>query len=83
MLSEFSHLAERHGDVLQWTPPNEKVSRSTPYQVGVATFSVRGDGVTQATVDGRPKLVLVFSEHAREIITSDLALWLARVLVGA
>ena len=83
VLSEFSHLAQRHGDVLQWTPPNEDVSPAAPYQVGVATFSVRGDGVSQAEVDGRPKLVLVFSEHAREIITSDLALWLARTLVGA
>jgi hypothetical protein len=83
VLSEFSHLAERHGDVLHWTPPNEEVSPSAPYQVGVATFSVKGKGVTQTEVDGRPKLVLVFSEHAREIITSDLALWLTRALVGA
>lgn len=32
--------------------------------------------------DGKAKLLMVCGEHAREIITAELALWLARVLVG-
>lgn len=32
--------------------------------------------------EGKARLLLVFGEHAREIITAELALWLARVLVG-
>jgi hypothetical protein len=31
---------------------------------------------------GKARLLLVFGEHAREIITAELALWLARVLLG-
>ena len=33
-------------------------------------------------VQARPAVLLVFGEHAREVITSELALWLARLLVG-
>lgn len=32
--------------------------------------------------EGKARLLLVFGEHAREIITAELALWLAHVLVG-
>ena len=30
----------------------------------------------------KPNILLVFGEHAREIISSDTALWLARTLTG-
>lgn len=33
-------------------------------------------------VDTRPRALLVFGEHVREVITTELALWLSRVLVG-
>lgn len=31
----------------------------------------------------KPVIFMLFGEHAREIITSDTALWFARVLAGA
>lgn len=87
MLSEFQSLAQHHPDLLQWTPPDESTTPPSAFQLGVATFSSRSTGggvsTSQSEVDARPKLVLVFSEHAREVITADTALWLARVLVGA
>lgn len=30
----------------------------------------------------RPTAVFVFAEHAREVITSELALWMCRALLG-
>lgn len=38
-------------------------------------------GVAEPTSD-RPVALLIFGEHAREIITTDTGLWLAKVLVG-
>lgn len=35
-----------------------------------------------AGADTRPVAVLVFGEHAREVITTELGLWLSRVLLG-
>lgn len=78
-MAEFAALALRHPDLLTWTPSEEAEAAVT---LGAATFGLRGpEGPAQ--VAERPQLLLVFGEHAREIITSDTALWLARALTGA
>jgi len=81
ILGEFAALAQRHPDLLSWSPASEATGS---LRLGVATFGLRGsDPQAQAAFQARPRLLLVFGEHAREVITSDTALWLARVLVGA
>lgn len=45
-------------------------------------YAVAGD-FASGTLEDRPVIFLLFGEHAREIITSDTAYWLGRVLAGA
>ena len=71
VLAEFSALAARHADVMSWSP---SVEGNTTVSLGVARFSAGGAGV--------PTVLYVFGEHARELISSEVALWFARVLVG-
>ncbi len=74
IMAEFAALAAGHPDVMTWQPPETSAGGDT---LGVATF-----GAATAPPDA-PNVLLVFGEHAREIITSDTALWLARALAGA
>ena len=68
ILSDFSRMAEEHPRWLRW----ERVEDSL--DVATITDSEEPD-------DDKARLLLVFGEHARELITAELALWLARVLV--
>ena len=77
--AEFAALAARHPELMTWAPGAESTNDAT---LGVATFGMRGAGGAADTA-ARPQVLLVFGEHAREIITSDTALWLARALTGA
>jgi len=78
VLAEFARLAAAHPDVLTWTPPSASDDAGPAFALGVATF-----GRSRDAQNGHPTLLLVFGEHARELITADTALWLARVLTGA
>jgi hypothetical protein len=49
----------------------------------VFSADVADDDVDFVPIEQRPTVLLVFGEHARELITSDTALWLARALTGA
>ena len=61
-------MAEEHPRWLRW----ERVEDSL--DVATITDSEEPD-------DDKARLLLVFGEHARGLITAELALWLARVLV--
>ena len=86
IFAEFASLASRHPSLLSWTPPGAAQGEGGDDSLGVATFAWRGDNATDEPtappLEARPVLLLVFGEHAREIITSETALWLARALVG-
>ena len=75
ILAEFAVLAQRHPERVTWQPP---VERSAQFSLGVATFGAPPPGAPR-----KPNVLIVFGEHARELITSDTALWLGRVLAGA
>jgi hypothetical protein len=76
---------------LTWTPPAEaRLGDATAIEtLGLATFSAADvadgddDDAEFVPIEQRPTVLLVFGEHARELITSDTALWLARALTGA
>jgi hypothetical protein len=95
-LTEFASLASRHADVMAWQPaseaPADAAADAAQDTLGVATFAASPAGAPGGTAGanaaaaaqaGKPHVLLVFGEHAREVITSDTALWLARVLTGA
>ena len=75
ILDEFDALAARHPERVTWQPP---VERGAGFSLGVATFGAPPPGAPR-----KPNVLVVFGEHARELITSDTALWLGRVLAGA
>ena len=75
ILAEFAVLATRHPERVKWQPP---VERGAKFSLGVATFGAPPPGAPR-----KPNVLIVFGEHARELITSDTALWLGRVLAGA
>ena len=68
ILSDFSRMAEEHPRWMRWERVGDRVD------VATITDSEEPD-------DDKARLLLVFGEHARELITAELALWLARVLV--
>jgi hypothetical protein len=75
ILDEFAALAARHPERVTWQPP---VESGAAFSLGVATFGASPPGAPP-----KPNVLIVFGEHARELITSDTALWLGRVLAGA
>ena len=85
IFAEFARLAGAPA-LVRWdssrsrAPPSASASASASQGVG----SVRVATITDASVpdERKARLLLVFGEHARELVTSELALWLARVLVG-
>ena len=74
ILAEFAALADRHPARVTWQPP---VESGAALSLGVATFGAPPPGAPP-----KPNVLIVFGEHARELITSDTALWLGRVLAG-
>ena len=88
IFAEFARLADAHPALVRWDlvsetrPPDASASASASASQGVG--SVRVATITDASVpdERKARLLLVFGEHARELVTSELALWLARVLVG-
>lgn len=76
ILGEFAKLAKRHPARVTWQAPSDESGAS--FALGVATFGAPKRGAPR-----KPNVLLVFGEHARELITSDTALWLGRVLAGA
>eukprot|EP00873_Tetraselmis_striata_P012253 jgi/Tetstr1/432517/TSEL_021890.t2 len=73
-LGYFEAAADRYPNLLRFTRQRDESSGEELPLVEVTDFGI--DEGSKHTV------VMVFAEHAREIITTEIALWLTKVLLG-
>ncbi|KAG2498170.1 hypothetical protein HYH03_003926 [Edaphochlamys debaryana] len=76
LLHWYTRFAQTHSSVLRFEELKEPGFEQSP-SLPVATFTN-----TSVSQSGKALAVLVFGEHARELITCEVGLWLSRVLVG-
>ena len=79
---EFTRMASNNPNLMRWQPERDKGTPGFGGESGGRTVDVATITDFSVPDHGKARVMLVFGEHAREIITAELALWLARVLVG-
>ncbi|GLI67422.1 hypothetical protein VaNZ11_011618 [Volvox africanus] len=77
LLHWYAHSAQAHPSLARYTELKEPGFEHT--MLPLATFTDHSD---EARIRTKPSVLLVFGEHAREIITCEVGLWFSRVLVG-
>ncbi|EFJ41462.1 hypothetical protein VOLCADRAFT_98500 [Volvox carteri f. nagariensis] len=80
LLHWYAHAAQMHPSLVRYTELREPGFEHTV--LPLASFSNYDDVEVQSKVSDKPSVLLVFGEHARELITCEVGLWLSRVLVG-
>ncbi|KAF8060049.1 Carboxypeptidase B [Scenedesmus sp. PABB004] len=75
LLHWFSATAAKHPGVMRFRDVRDYHSKTL---LPLATITA---GADVAPAPAKPAVLFVFGEHAREVITSEVGVWLARVLV--